>query len=132
MTARLILVLAALAGPAAAQDMAPEAFETLSEGRTLHFTLNGAPFGAEQYFAGRRSLWRYGDGTCQDGVWWSEGPRTCFRYGEDRPAQCWQFRADGGRISAALVEGGAETGFVLVLDGVDDAPLPCPGPKVGS
>jgi hypothetical protein len=128
----LALLAMTLAASAAAQPMSPQAFEAMSEGRTLHFTLDGAPFGAEQYFSGRRSLWRFVDGTCETGVWWDEGERICFRYGEDAPAQCWHFRGAAGGLAAALVQDGRETGFVLDLSHVDRAPLPCPGPKVGS
>ena len=119
-----------LAGPLSAQEMTPEAFEAFSEGRTLYFTLNGAPFGAEQYFDDRRSLWRFADGPCQAGRWWEEGERICFDYGEDGPS-CWRFHERPGGFAAALVEDGAETGFVLELSHSDDAPLPCPAPDVG-
>ena len=47
----LVLILMLLGGATAAQEMTPQEFESFSEGRPLHFTLNGAPFGAEQYFA---------------------------------------------------------------------------------
>jgi hypothetical protein len=132
MGVRAILVLLALAGPVGAQEMTPETFEAFSEGRTLYFTFNGAPFGAEQYFPGRRSLWRFADGVCEEGDWWGEAERICFRYGEDGLPQCWRFRQNAGGLAAALVEGGAETGFVLEMSGVDDTPLPCPGPRVAS
>jgi hypothetical protein len=125
----LALVVLLLGGPVAAQEMTPQAFEAFSLGRTLYFTLDGAPFGAEQYFDGRRSLWRFADGTCQAGRWWDEGERICFEYGEG--PSCWRFRPRPGGFAAALVEGGAETGFVLELEHADRAPLPCPGPDIG-
>jgi hypothetical protein len=131
MIARAALLLAVLAAPAAAQPMTPQAFEAFSAGRTLHFTLNGVPFGAEQYFPGRRSVWRFDDGTCQDGRWWAEGERICFSY-EGGPPQCWRFREAEGGLAAVLVEGGLATGFELALGRVDDAPLACPGPRVGT
>jgi hypothetical protein len=128
------LALAALLAPlaAVAQTVAPGEFEALSEGKTLHFTLGGAPFGAEQYFAGRRSLWRFADGTCEAGEWWGEGDRVCFRYDAGGAAQCWLFRERPGGFAAALVENGAETGFVLELSHSDRTPLDCPGPALGT
>ncbi len=93
-----LVLLLLLAPVAAAQEVvSPEAFERLAEGRTLHFTLDGAPFGAEQYFPGRRSLWRFEDGSCEAGAWRPEGDLVCFRYEAEGPsAQCWRFRRAGG------------------------------------
>ena len=135
MTPRLCACLAALclAAPAAGeQAMSPRAFEALAQGHVLHFTLEGAPFGAEQYFPGRRSLWRYADGTCATGHWWDDGDRICFRYDARTDTQCWRFLDRPGGLAAELVEGGAGTGFVLEMSRRDVTPLPCPGPKVGS
>jgi hypothetical protein len=123
----------ALALPAAAQDvLPPEAFEAMSEGRTLHFSRLGLPFGAEQYFPGRRSLWRFADGTCLAGEWRPAGEAICFTYEGDPAEQCWHLRQWGGRFAAHLIEDGAEAGFRLDLERIASEPLPCPGPQVGS
>jgi hypothetical protein len=130
--ARLLVLVLALSGPsAAAEEMTAEAFERLAEGRTLYFTLDGLPFGAEQYFPGRRSLWRFDDGTCEEGRWWGEGRRICFQY-EDAGAQCWHFRGAPDDFVAASLADGVETGFELRYSHSDERPLLCPGPKVGS
>jgi hypothetical protein len=107
--------------------MTAETFETFAEGRTLHFTRDGRPFGAEQYFPGRRSLWRFADGTCEEGRWWGEGPLICFRY-DEREAQCWRFRGAPASFTAESVE----SGFALAFSHADERPLDCPGPRVGS
>jgi hypothetical protein len=107
--------------------MTAEAFESFAGSRTLHFERDGQPFGAEQYFPGRRSLWRFADGRCEEGRWWGEGPLICFRYGEG-PAQCWLFSGPVGRFTAESVD----SGLKLRLDRVDEQPLACPGPDVGS
>ena len=120
------------AGPGRRKRWRPAVFAALAEGHTLHFTLDGAPFGAEQYFDGRRSLWRFEDGRCEAGSWTAEADLVCFRYGDGMPAQCWRFRAGPERVAAALVEGGAETGLTLRMSRRDAAPLDCPGPDVGS
>jgi hypothetical protein len=130
---RLALALALLATTAAAQQaMTPQDFESAATGRTLHFTWLGQPFGSEHYFEGRRVLWRFADGSCQRGRWWDEGDRICFAYENGAGPQCWRFLPRAGGFAAALVEQGAETGFVLELAGSDTAPLDCPGPWVGS
>jgi hypothetical protein len=122
-----------LAGAAAAEEaMTARSFEEGATGRTLHFTLDGHPFGSEQYFRDRRVLWRFADGTCQHGRWWPDGRRICFVYDTGSGPQCWVFRPRPGGFAAALVENGAETGFVLDLAGNDTTPLDCPGPRVGS
>lgn len=128
-----LAILAALAAPAAAQDaVAADEFDRLATGRTLHFTLNGLPFGSEQFFSGRRSLWRFAGQECQPGTWHGEGERICFVYDADPTPICWFFRRDDGEFSAHLAEDGGETGFSLELSAIDSAPLPCPGPEVGS
>jgi hypothetical protein len=121
-----------LAGtPAGAQSpVTPEAFEAMSEGRTLHFTLDGLPFGSEQYFPGRRSLWRFADGTCDRGGWWAEGERICFAYDGHPEPQCWRFLRDGDRFRAELADG--DGALVLDLSRTDDARLPCPAPDLGA
>lgn len=129
----LALAILLAAAPAVAQaPMTAEGFEAASAGRTLRFTLDGVPFGAEQYLSGRRVLWRFDDGTCQEGRWWDEGGRICFAYQDGAGPQCWTFRPRPGGFAAALVEDGVETGFVLELSGSDRTPLDCPGPDVGS
>lgn len=134
MTRALLLALSlALAAPAAAETVvAPEAFEALSEGRTLRFAIDGKAFGAEQFFPGRRTLWRFAEGACQHGTWHAEHGLICFVY-DDMPAPiCWRFLDTGAGYTAALVEDGAETGLRLRLQAIDANPLPCPGPEVGS
>ena len=130
---RLALLALLLAAPAPAQEtLSASAFAALAEGHTLHFSLDGAPFGAEQYFTGRRSLWRFADGRCEAGTWTADGNRICFDYANGAPPQCWRFRHTAGGLDAALVEDGAETGLRLRLSRLDQQPLACPGPDVGS
>ena len=133
MTLRIAVLALLFAAPATAgEPMTAGDFEELAEGHVLRFSYEGAPFGAEQYFPGRRSLWQYADGTCAAGIWWAEAGGVCFRYDGRPDTQCWRFEHRPGGFAAELVEGGAGTGFVLELSGRDATPLPCPGPKVGS
>jgi hypothetical protein len=135
MHAALALAAALATSQAASQSggvIGPDAFEALAEGRTLHFTLDGMPFGTERFYPGRRSLWRFEGQACDPGVWYGSGEAICFVYETEPGPQCWLFRSDGAGYSASLVENGVETGFVLDLEQIDDAPMPCPGPEVGS
>lgn len=131
-TIRALAVLA-LAAPAAAEVVPPAAFGVEVEGRTLHFTRDGMPFGAEQFLPGRRTLWRFADGICAPGRWWEmDGDAICFEYDALEGPICWRMRREGEAFSAHLLEGGVETGFRLDLDRIETAPLDCPGPDVGS
>ena len=89
-----------LAAPAAAQAVTADEFAAMAEGRTLRFSLDGAAFGAEQYFAGHRSLWRFEDGGCLRGRWWADNGLICFSYEDDPAAQCWRF----AETADALIE----------------------------
>ena len=130
--ARLALLVLA-AGPAAAQTtMTPRRVRGAGRGPDAPLHPPAAPYGAEQFLAGRRSLWRYADGTCVAGRWWDEGDAICFRYEADPTPQCWRFLPRPGGVAAELVEGGAGTGFVVEMERTDEAPLPCPGPDLGS
>ena len=131
-TAALMTVLVLATAPARAELVSPDAFEALAQGRTLHFSLDGMPFGAEQFLPGRRSLWRFVGGACEPGSWRAEGEAICFVYDREPTPMCWHFRREGEGYAAWLVEDGAETGFRLALDAIGPAPLPCPGPDVGS
>ena len=87
-----------------AQPVPADEFEAFSAGRTLYFTRDGQPFGAERFLPGRRTLWRFDGGPCLDGAWHAEGDRICFAYADDPGAQCWRFLRDGARLRAVLVE----------------------------
>lgn len=122
------LLLLATAGAQAQSPIAPEAFEALSEGRTLHFALKGLPYGVEQYFPGRRTLWRLGDGACEIGRWYPRGEAICFTYETIPAPSCWRVLQTPEGYAAEALEGG----FTLDVERIDTAPLPCPGPSLGS
>ena len=132
----LLALLLAAPAPAAGDAMPPAAFEALAEGHMLHFTLDGAPFGAEQYFPGRRSLWRFADGTCAAGpLVRRRATAICFRLRRAARRPVLALPATTGRAAstAALVEDGAGTGFVPRARATStEKPLACPGPDVGS
>ncbi len=130
----LCLLCLALVTPAFADDatLGADAFEALSADRTLHFTQDGLPFGSERYFPGRRSLWRTPDGACETGRWTPRGDAICFVYEMTPEPQCWRFTRSGGRIRATYLEDGVPDPGSVLLDRIDDAPLDCPGPRVGS
>ncbi len=131
-TLRLLLLALSLAGPAGAAPMLGPEFEKFSTGRTLYFSLDGQPFGAEQFLGNRRTLWRFEDGPCADGIWRTEGDLICFSYDGESGAQCWRFDPEPSGPRATLIENGQPTGFTLDFSHADDKPLNCPGPAIGS
>lgn len=82
-----------VAAPLAAQEaVAPDEFRAFAEGWTLHFELDGAPFGAETYHPGGGVLWRPEGGQCQAGLWTADGGEVCFHY--DAGGACWRMFRD--------------------------------------
>jgi hypothetical protein len=124
-----LLLLAAL--PARADEILDAAaFRTLSEGRVLSYSLDGHPFGEEQYFHDGAVIWKPALGACEHGRLFGQGEEICFLYeGQDGPV-CWTFRRDGNTITAVNSADPDDT--PIELDGFADAALDCPGPKVGS
>ncbi len=120
-----VVFLAAL--PAAAETpLTAEAFDELTRGKTYYYAEEGAPYGAEEYRAGREVIWSFLDGRCLRGTWHQQGEAICFVY-EDLPTpQCWHFFDEGG-LSARFL--GGETDLTEL--GQSSEPLRCTGPDVG-
>lgn len=119
--ARAALALALTAAAAPAQEaVTPDAFRAYAEGWTLHFELDGAPFGAEVYAPGGEVLWKPEGGPCQAGVWVPSGGAVCFVY--DGAIACWRIFRDAAGLSAEPAEGGPPR---LRIARRDRAPLSC-------
>lgn len=127
----ILLCLTLLATPLAAQTpMGAEAFGSYTEGRTLTYSADGMPYGAEEYGPGRQVRWSFLDGECRTGRWYPEGDRICFVY-EDMGGgpRCWTFWREGGGLRARFA--GDPDGSILYETAASDAPLDCHGPEVG-
>lgn len=123
----------ALTLPLAAQDgpaMSGPEFEAATTGRTLTFSIDGTPYGAEQYFAGQRLQWSFLDGRCLTGRWEARGRQICFTY-EDRPDEttCWEFWAEAGGLRARVAGDPGATARYTARE--TDGPLYCMGPDAG-
>jgi hypothetical protein len=123
-----MLLLAAL--PAAAETpMSASEFEAYVTGRTLTYSSGGMPFGIEEYRKGRRVLWSFLDGACEEGEWYSAGDMICFVYDSFPDHQCWTFyRRDGG-LSARFENDPDATELYETRQSHE--PLQCLGQKVG-
>ncbi|WP_212524448.1 hypothetical protein [Actibacterium sp. MT2.3-13A] len=130
-TASPLIALILAASPAlAAEPMSAEEFERYTTGKTLYYGTPGAPYGAEQYLPGRRVIWTFLDGACQEGVWYESEGLICFAY-DTLPGgpQCWSFYATPGGMTALFENDPGETELIETEQGHD--PLLCPGPDVG-
>jgi len=124
--------LAGLAAPALAQTpITAEEFDAYTRDRTLIYSVDGAPYGIEQHFEDRRVRWAALGDDCHDGRWYPEGPAICFVYEDGLGPQCWLFFRNGDGLSATVVDDGEAPDRALYETRISDAPLLCPGPRVG-
>jgi hypothetical protein len=125
-----LLCLALTAAPlAAAEPLSPAEFEALATGKTLFFSWQGQPYGAEQYLPGRRVVWSFVGDECQTGRWYAEQGLICFVYDLNPDPQCWTFARSGATYSARAL--GADPADDLVVTGETREALACQGPQVG-
>jgi hypothetical protein len=106
-----------------------EAFEALTEGRTMSWSEFGSVYGVEQYLPDRRVRWTVLGDDCVAGEWYPDGASICFRY-DDRPdAICWQMTESATGLEARHASRPANAAPVVITDMTD--PMPCFGPEVG-
>ncbi|SPJ24821.1 hypothetical protein [Palleronia abyssalis] len=130
----LFLCFGLLPGLALAQSpMSASEFERETTGKTLTFSANGMPYGAEEYREDREVRWSFLDGECSTGTWYPQDGAICFVYedeaGNESAPQCWHFFREGGGLRAEFV---SETpGTTLYETETSDEPLLCYGPRIG-
>lgn len=124
------LALCLAAAPALAETpLTAEAFDALTQGRTMTWAEFGQVYGVEQYLPGRGVRWTVLGNDCVAGHWYADGPAICFRY-EDRPDPvCWVITANGSALSARLVGAPPDRPPVEIVE--TKAPMACFGPEVG-
>lgn len=127
----LSLLAATAAGAVTEEIVAPEVFEAFSAGRTLSFERDGAYYGAEQYLENRRVIWRYGDGTCTTGHWFTDGNDICFVYDTNPLPQCWVFARRGDSYFARISGLPSGDPSEIRMSGSTTEPLPCNAPDLG-
>ncbi|MGB1208656.1 MAG: hypothetical protein ACPG7W_05635 [Paracoccaceae bacterium] len=126
------------AASAQATPMTAEDFDAYTRGKTLTYGVTGHPYGAEQYRDGRRVVWSFLDGRCQDGLWYPQEDQICFVY--DTPSQslpsgaalepqCWIFTQEPDGLRAMFVGPGRDTTLYEIQE--SPTPLLCYGPDVG-
>ncbi len=129
---RLTLILTLFASTIQADTIVtPDAFQTMSQGKTLYFNAAGQAFGTEQYFSDRRSLWRPASGTCDFGYWYPKDQQICFVYESWPEPICWIFLNRNGTYFARQSDDRDGLDEIELIAS-DHEPLNCPGPKTGS
>jgi hypothetical protein len=126
----LLAALSSAALPAAAETpMSAAEFEAHVTGRTLTYSAQGMPFGIEEYRKGRRVVWSFLDGRCEDGTWYPAGDMICFVYDSYPEHQCWSFYLREGRLFARFQNDPGATELYETRQ--SSAPMQCLGPDPG-
>jgi hypothetical protein len=128
---RAILLALLLATPAAAQQpLSAEAFDALTQGRTMAWAEFGQVYGVEQYLPGRRVRWTVLGEDCKLGHWYAEGTMICFQYEDDPEPDCWEITEGGAGLFARYASNPPEAEPVVVTETTQ--PMACFGPRIGS
>ena len=117
---------------ASEQPLSPSEFREYSEGHTLYFDLDGEPFGSEAFEPGGRTLWRFKDGSCTEGVWRPHGGQVCFFYGDGAEVLCWRLIRDDEGLLVRLLGDGPDAGMELRITARDQRRPICGEPGRGT
>lgn len=128
----LILLIAMLVFPwplHAAEPLNAEQFNRYTQGRTLFYGFGGALYGVERYLPGRRVIWSFLDGKCQEGSWYEDAGQICFTYEDHGDPQCWSFELTPGGLTARFEDDPAATELYEAEDTGEK--MLCYGPDAG-
>lgn len=109
--------------------LSAEAFDALTQGRTMTWAEFGQVYGVEQYLPGRRVRWTVVGDDCTLGHWYPEGDMICFKYEDDPDPDCWTITEDGAELFARYAGTAQDSDPVVVTETTE--PLACFGPEVG-
>lgn len=127
---RLAFLMVLLPGGAHAQDtLDAETFDARTLGRTITYSIDGVPYGTEQYLPDRQVRWAFEGGECKDGSWFQDGAFICFLYDATPGLQCWTFH-DAKEGLIARFQGDASREPLVSLS-ESPTSLVCAGPDLG-
>ena len=130
MRALLVALFVATTPALAETPLTAEAFDALTEGRTMTWAEFGQVYGVEQYLPDRRVRWTVLGDDCITGHWYAEGPAICFQY-DDRPDPvCWIFTQDPTGLLARHTASPPDADPVVIRETLE--PMACFGPRVGA
>ena len=113
----------------AIEPMGAEEFDRYTQGKTLFYGFDGTAYGVERYLPGRRVIWSFLDGRCQEDIWYEEAGQICFIYEDNSQPQCWSFMLTPEGLNARFQNDPQATELYESGD-VDDEMI-CLGPEVG-
>jgi hypothetical protein len=113
----------------AAEPLGAEDFDRYTQGKTLFYGFDGTAYGVERYLPGRRVIWSFLDGRCQEGIWYQQADQICFVYEQLGEPQCWSFSLSAKGLSARF-QNDPETTELYESGEIDEEML-CLGPEVG-
>lgn len=125
----ILILLAATSMLRAEESLSPGEFEKYVNGKTLTFSQHGMPYGIEQYFSDRSTIWSFSEGSCVRGQWYPQGGLICFIYEGGNTPQCWSFQS-GDPGFTARIDGGNPANDLVVTSRTNN-PIQCKGPDVG-
>jgi hypothetical protein len=133
LAAGLLAALPALSQDLGAQDLGPPmdtaSFDARTQGRTITYSVDGLPYGIEQYLPGQRVRWAFSEGECKEGDWFQADQFICFDYHDESGLQCWTFHEQDGELVARFRGDDANAPLVGLIE--TDEPLACQGPEIG-
>jgi len=128
-----ILLLLFLLSPApshAGEPLSAEEFDQYTQGKTLYYGFAGNAYGVERYLPGRRVIWSFLDGRCQEGHWYEKAGQICFLYEHRSDPQCWSFELTARGLIARFQSDPQSTQLYEADDAEED--MYCMGPDVGA
>lgn len=132
-------LLAVVALPAHAQTLAEqlaerpnitfEEWQSLTNGRTVVYQVDGQTFGFEAYRAdSNQVLFQTNTGYCENGTWAMQGPAFCFEW-EESGQDCFLHKELNGAYYVISVADGLPTEQIQKVARISDIPLAC-GPAL--
>ena len=125
-----LAALPALAAMAETPPISPEAFDALSQGKTLSYAIDGKVYGTEVYKPGHKVIFAFTDEECREGSWYARGNEVCFIYEDPNDPQCWLYFQRGDGLYAQFTADGPDSPLSQVEESSE--PLACMGPKIGA
>lgn len=126
----LVLVLTLTATAAhAEQPLTAEAFDALTQGRTMTWAEFGGVYGVEQYLPDRRVRWTVLGDDCKTGHWYAESAMICFVYEDQLDPICWEMTQSATGLLARHSSRPAGADPVVIEDTTEA--MACFGPEVG-
>ncbi|WP_316015292.1 hypothetical protein [Roseobacter sp. HKCCA0434] len=128
---RLILTLALLASPLAAQDIvAPSDVLERLRGTTLAYDADGVVVGVERFREDDTVTVQHLDGSCLDGEVYVSGDELCFRYEDEAEGEehCWWSVEIDGDLYMRLAD--LDRSMTLRTQRVPDRPFQCRDPNM--